>query len=174
MSLDILIESILFSSAEPLSLKRLSEVSGADENGVHAALGELKRKLAGRGVMLIEHEGSFALATVPESTEAVKALAGEETEREPSKGALEVLSLIAYQAPVTQSRIEMIRGTNSQSALRQLMIRGLVERSRPSDAAPYEYRPTLALLQHLGIDSIASLPEYASTRAFFEKELTQE
>ena len=44
-----------------------------------------------------------------------------------SQAAMETLSIIAYNQPLTRSDIEMIRGINSDGAVKTLIARGLVE-----------------------------------------------
>ncbi|MDE2041410.1 MAG: SMC-Scp complex subunit ScpB, partial [Patescibacteria group bacterium] len=60
-------------------------------------------------------------------------------------------------------------GVNSQFILRNLLIRGLVERAEnPGDARSFLYRTTLQLLSHLGISKIEDLPEYEAVRKDIE------
>ena len=44
-----------------------------------------------------------------------------------SESALEVLAIIAYNAPITRLEIDNIRGINSSYALRKLLIKGLIK-----------------------------------------------
>ncbi|MDE2188364.1 MAG: SMC-Scp complex subunit ScpB, partial [Patescibacteria group bacterium] len=62
-----------------------------------------------------------------------------------------------------------IRGVNSQFILRNLLIRGLIERvENPADARSFLYKTTLDLLAHLGISKIDDLPEYEQVRKDIE------
>ena len=79
------------------------------------------------------------------------------------KAALETLTIILYRAPVSKGELDYIRGVNSSFILRNLLVRGLVERSiNPNDKRSFVYRPTFDLLSHLGIAKIEDLPEYES------------
>ena len=158
------LEALLFASGEPLSTERIAKILDIDETEVAAIAAELSESLTGRGIILIENEGSYQLTTSSETSGDVAQLFAEERERSLSKSALEILAIISYEAPITQAQIEMIRGVSSISAIRILLMRGLIERARSSDAAPYEYRPSMDLLTHLGITSLAELPEYESYR----------
>ncbi|MEK7503143.1 MAG: SMC-Scp complex subunit ScpB, partial [Patescibacteria group bacterium] len=65
--------------------------------------------------------------------------------------------------PVKRSEVEYIRGVNSSFMLRNLLIRGLIERVRdPKDSRSYVYRVSRDFLKFLGITSISDLPEYGS------------
>ena len=44
-----------------------------------------------------------------------------------SQAAMETLSIIAYNQPLSRSDIELIRGINSDGAVRTLIARGLIE-----------------------------------------------
>ena len=89
--------------------------------------------------------------------------ASEEYERDIGDAGLEVLAVLLYEGPSTRAMIDYIRGVNSSSTLRNLLLRGLVERSgNPEDGREYLYRPTTDLLAHLGSPTRESLPEYAT------------
>src|SRR3989344_8813132 len=84
-----------------------------------------------------------------------------ELSEELSKSALETLTLVLYRGPVNKSNIDFIRGVNSQFILRNLLVRGLIERvAHETDKRVLLYRATFELLQHLGISRITELPEY--------------
>ncbi len=60
---------------------------------------------------------------------------------------------------------DYIRGVNSQFILRNLLIRGLIERTdNKVDARIFLYKPSLTLLTYLGISKIEDLPEYDAIR----------
>jgi segregation and condensation protein B len=82
---------------------------------------------------------------------------------------LETLSIVLYLGPVSRSEIDYIRGVNSNFILRNLLMRGLVERiEHETDKRSLKYRPTFELLSFLGIGSVEELPEYETTRAEIE------
>jgi GNAT superfamily N-acetyltransferase len=68
-----------------------------------------------------------------------------------------------------EAEIDYIRGVNSNFILRNLLMRGLVERiEHETDKRSLKYRPTFELLSFLGIGSVEELPEYETTRAEIE------
>ncbi|MES2952957.1 MAG: SMC-Scp complex subunit ScpB [Patescibacteria group bacterium] len=172
MEPDALIEAILFYTAEPVPKVRLGELLDIGDSEIDDALAVLRTKLEGRGIALMDHDGEVTLATSTGASPILERLEATE-ERALSKSALEVLSIIAYQAPVTSADIDQIRGVNSQSALRQLLMRGLAKRERASEAASYTYTPSIDLLAHLGIGQASELPEYEPLRAFLDKQKTE-
>ncbi len=74
---------------------------------------------------------------------------------------METLAIILYQGPVKRSQIDYVRGVNSQFILRNLLVRGLIDRSLdPADERVFVYSPSLELLSYLGVSSVKDLPEF--------------
>lgn len=163
INLDANLEALLFLKGEPMTIKQLAKFLNAKENDIESALDILDKKLSDRGVRLIRKSGSVMLATSPESSEFTKKLIEEEINAELSKPALEVLSIVVYRGPITRVQIDYIRGVNCTFTIRNLLIRGLIERIiNPRDSRSYLYRPSFQLLQYLGIKDFKELPEYGS------------
>ena len=170
MNIDAKLEAVLFFKAEPLSIKKLAQILKTDETEVITALGVLKEKLLGRGVTLIEKDDEVMLGTAPEASGMIEELSKEELSRDLGKAGLETLSIVLYRGPITRSGIDYIRGVNSTFILRNLLIRGLVEKiPNPNDQRSFLYRATFDLLSHLGIPRVEDLPEYGSTNESIEK-----
>lgn len=159
------IESLLFVHGEPLSRGRIAEVIGVSEKEIEAGLETLRVRYedADSGLILITKGKDVELATKPDNAESVEGLIVADRHELLGKATLETLSVIAYRAPVTRAAIDSIRGVNSSFALRNLLLRGLIERRpNPIDAREYEYTPSMRLLELLGVGSVEELPEYGS------------
>lgn len=165
MDLPQKIEAILFWKAEPVPLKKLASLLGADLKAVKEGLDALEQSLKGRGIALVRTDDEAMLGTARELSPLIEQMTKDELTRDLGKAGLETLSIILYQGPISRADIDYIRGVNSQFILRSLLIRGLVERvDNPDDARSFLYKPTLDLLAHLGISKIEDLPEYAQVR----------
>ena len=161
MSLETSIEAVLFWKGEPVALSTLAKMLGKTKEEIIAGLDVLEKNLAGRGIVLQRNEDQVQLATHPETSELIEALTKEELSSDLSKASIETLSIILYRGPVSRRDIDYIRGVNSQFILRNLMIRGLVEKvSNPNDQRSFIYKPTFELLSYLGVQKIEDLPEY--------------
>ncbi len=170
MSIDAKLEAVLFFKAEPLSLKKLAQILNTEEREIKSAVEVLKEKLLGRGITLIEKDDEVMLGTATEASGIIEDLSKEELSRDLGKAGLETLSIVLYRGPITRSGIDYIRGVNSTFILRNLLIRGLVEKiPNPSDQRSFLYRPTFDLLSHLGVSRVTDLPEYGSTNESIEK-----
>jgi segregation and condensation protein B len=160
------IESILLVSGEPVSEARLTKILKAKPEKVRAALSELGKDYETRGIRLSEANGDWQLVTAPENSSVIEDLIKSEFSEELSKAALETLSVIAYKGPLTRAEIEYIRGVNSSFTVRNLLLRGLVERvDNPKDARSYLYRVTLDFLHHIGLSRREELPEWEAYHA---------
>lgn len=159
------LESVLFFKSEPLTAKELAKMLGASETSVKEAAVELAEQLKGRGLTLISEGDAYMLATAPEASQLIERITKEELEKDPGKAGMEVLAIILYQGPQTRAQIDHIRGVNSTFALRQLMIRGLLDRiDNPTDQRSFLYKPTLQLLSFLGVSSTSELPDFEKTK----------
>jgi segregation and condensation protein B len=157
------LEALLFTSGEPLSLSRLAKILGLSSQETSAVVDRLKENLraAQRGLVVVMNKGEVMLATRAEAAPLVEELTKSVLRENLSKAALETLSIIAYRSPATRSEIDAIRGVNSSFTLRNLLLRGLIERTdNPEDSRGYIYRPTVRLLQALGLSSLEELPDY--------------
>lgn len=165
MNLSAQLEAILFWKAEPISLKKLAALLNIDIAAVKNGLQELENALQGRGLTLVRTDDEVMLGTAKEISPLIEQLTKEELTRDLGKAGLETLSIILYQGPISRADIDYIRGVNSQFIVRNLLIRGLVERvDNPNDARSFLYKTTLQLLSHLGISKIEELPEYEQVR----------
>jgi segregation and condensation protein B len=154
------LEAILFSSNRPLKLRELQQATDSDRTAVEQALDELKAALEGRGVMLMRHHDELNLATRPAFAAAVRRALRPEVSGKLSPAAYETLAIVAYQQPVTRSRIEEVRGVNCESVLTNLELRDLIsEVGRGSGPGlPKLYGTTMRFLLVMGLESLDQLP----------------
>ena len=161
MTPEIKLEAILFFKGETVEMKELESLLGLDDAGVRAVLTNLQRDLSVRGVRVITNGTSVQLVTAPELGEFFDTLRKEELARELTKAAAETLAIVLYQGPVSRSEIDYIRGVNSTFILRNLQVRGLVEKiTRPGEERRFLYQPSVELFAHLGITALSDLPEF--------------
>ena len=167
-SLDSQIEAVLFWKGEPQSIKKLAASLGKKEEEIKTALEILKDKIINRGVELIYKDDEVMLGTAPKFSHIIERLTKEELVRDLGRAGLETISIIAYQGPISRAEIDYIRGVQSNFILRNLQIRGLVEKIvNEEDRRSFLYRPTFELLQFLGVSKIEELPEYEKVKAEF-------
>lgn len=166
MKLEHQIEAILFHLAEPVSIGRLCNMLHADAGAVNDAIALLRHELEERGIRLLMHADQVELVTSPDASALITEIIKEELSKDLSKSALETLAIVLYKGPLTRSEIDYIRGVNSTFILRNLLVRGLVEKvDNPNDMRSFLYQPTTNLLKMLGVTSLDELPQYHETLA---------
>ena len=165
MELYAQIEALLFWKGEPMTLAELCRVFKLPSADIKNALKILQGKLEGNGIALIQTGEDIALSTASGAHELIERARKEELSGELSKAALETLSIILYKGPLNRREIEYIRGINSTAILRNLLIRGLVEREQSEiDERQFLYRASVELCALLGIPKLEDLPEFAAVR----------
>ena len=177
MDLKFILESILFSAQEPLSVKELREVlkTAAEQSDEASAFKKVSPDDVTTALEALakEHEAaqrSFRLAcaaerwqfvTQPEFAPWIKALVGErQRPTRLSQPALETLAIIAYRQPITRAEIEQVRGVAVDGVLQTLVERGLVEQAGRAEVVgrPMTYATTAEFLQYFGLRNLEDLP----------------
>jgi len=161
MTLKSQIESLLFISLKPLSIKELAVFTKAKESELEKALEELSADyLSGRGLSLVKNSGRYQLTSSADNTEVVKAFLQDETSGELSQPSLEALTIIAYRGPISKLELERIRGVNCSLIIRNLLLRGLIEEKFDKVSDSSSYIITHDFVRWLGLESVDKLPEY--------------
>lgn len=169
------LEAVLFIAGENVSLERLSKIVKKDKEEVKKALEKLEENLTERGVRLSQNGNAYMLATAPEFSGLVGDFMKEELGEDLSRATLETLAVIVYKGPLSRSHIDYIRGVNSSFTVRNLMIRGLVDR-KPDlrDSRSWLYSPSFEFLKYMGIEKIEKLAGYDEFRKEMEELLNRE
>ncbi len=158
------IEALLFVSGEGMTFSRLSALLKANDGEIKDALENLKTHLESEHfITILRDEERISLVSASSVSKLVEDFAKEEFAGELTRAALETLAVIAYKGPVKRSEVDYIRGVNSSFMVRNLLMRGLIERTRdPKDTRSYFYKISADFLKFLGINSITDLPDFGS------------
>ena len=166
-----ILEAILFTSPEPILEKDLQEkITNKDK--IHSLLLELKNLYSNRGINLIKTGNTWSFRTSSEVSNELIIL--KKQKRKLSRAALETLSIIAYNQPITRAEIENIRGVQmGRGSIDNLMEINWIKPKgrRNSPGRPTTWETTDIFLEHFGLDSIDSLPNKQELKAsgFLEK-----
>ena len=160
LPLSALLESLLFVADGPLPISQFAQALDVTPRVIESALEELDTLFQQRGLRLQRGKDGVQLTTAPQAAEAVEKFLGLESIQRLSRPAVETLSIIAYQQPVTRPQIESIRGVNSDGVIKSLLTKGLVEEMGRTEGPgrPVLYGTTPAFLQHFGLASLKELP----------------
>lgn len=156
---------------EAVPLKRISEVMDTPEKEIEKILQELADDYANspeRGIHLIRLEDSYQLCTKREYYDYIHQLKEKARRAALTNAGLEVLSVVAYNQPVTRSSIEFIRGVNSDGPLNNLVAAGLVREMGRLDAPgrPILFGTTDDFLRSFNLSSLSELPDIDKEYSF--------
>lgn len=161
MNLEQHIEGVLFYKTEPMKLRALAEFFGVEESAINESLRTLAERLTSGATRLIFTDTTVQLVTAPELSETIERLKKEELKGDIGKAGAETLAIILFRGPISRLEIDRIRGVNSTFILRNLLMRGLIERrDHPTDARSFTYAVAPLLLAQLGIARREELPEF--------------
>ena len=156
------IEAILFSLGEAVEKQKLSEALEISEEELMSAFESLKSKYENenRGIKLIEIDDCIQMCSNPDFYECVKRVTQSKRQAGLSSAALETLSIIAYNQPVTKGTMDFIRGVDCTYSVARLLERGFIDELGRAETPgrPILYGTTLEFLRCFGLKSLEDLP----------------
>lgn len=160
LEINALVEAILFVYPEPVSADQIAKILETTPRLVKKALEEIEALYQGRGIRLQYHKNKIQITSAPEAAPVLEKMLELETTTTLSQAALETLSIIAYQQPITRPQIDSIRGVNSDAVLRTLLTKGLIDDIGRADGPgrPILYSTTPDFLKYFGLSSYDELP----------------
>jgi len=166
-----IIEAILFASHEPVNEDDLIQKM-INKEKFDACIKDLQNFYESRGVNLIKTGKKWSFRTSDKIKDELTIFKSQK--RKLSRAALETLSIIAYQQPITRSEIENIRGVQmGRGSIDHLMEIGWI---KPSGRKNIPGKPALWIttdlfVEHFGIKDISDLPNKDELKAsgFLEK-----
>lgn len=155
-------EAVLFSSGEPMSIDRLSQIFELSPEETEKILLLLKERLNAQnsGIELIRLENTWQLATVKTYSGYIKRAFDIRRKIPLSPAALEVLAVIAYNQPVTKAFIEQVRGVDCSGVVASLSEKELIEEKGRLElpGRPLLYGTTKNFLRCFSISDLSELP----------------
>ena len=161
-NIECALEAVLFSLGEAVEIDRLAEALEVREDEVRNAFTTLQQKYEkeNRGIKLIEIENSIQMCSNPDYFECIKRVTQIKKQAGLSSAALETLSIIAYNQPVTKGTIEFIRGVDCTYSVTRLLERGFIDELGRAETPgrPILYGTTMEFLRCFGLKSLEELP----------------
>ena len=135
-SLSASLEALLISSDEPVKVADLAAFLNLPDELIEEVMTKLAQIYEHRGLNLRESVRGWAFVSAPACDPLVTNFLGQQNTSRLSKAAVETLAIVAYKQPVTRSDVSNIRGVNSDSVVRSLIVRGLVAEEKASAKSP--------------------------------------
>jgi segregation and condensation protein B len=183
MSLNRVIEALLFAAQKPLTTRELmnaikgagredelmpNEFAKATEAQIAAALEQLKIEYVqqGRAFQLAEKSEGWQLVSDSAYGPWVRQLFPAVKPARLTPPSLETLAIIAYRQPITRADVEAVRGVAVDGVLQNLMERGLVKIAGRAEVPgrPLLYETTQFFLEHFGLRDLDELPNAQELR----------
>lgn len=157
------IEALLFVSTQPVSADELADHLGISAKRAEEAISAIKNKYDREsGLTLLNVAGGWQMATAPDLADVVDSFSSYLSMQRIrlSRAALETLSVIAYNQPVTMAEIEEIRSVRCDRVVETLLKNGLIDRPHRENRKKSQrrYRTTDKFLEVFGLSSISALP----------------
>jgi segregation and condensation protein B len=148
---------------EPLATETASNLMrGVTPEEIHELIEELNTEYTQqrRPYRIVSEGNGYRMALLEEFSQIVAKLNGRVREAKLSQSAIDILSIVAYQQPITAKGVDEMRGRGSASILNQLVRRNLLKIERVADhPGEVRYVTSKRFLDLFGLDSIDDLPK---------------
>ena len=159
-----ILESLLFASDNPLSVKRMKELLPQIEGtAIRDALKKLQdsyKKKQG-ALEIVEIGGGYQIVSRKEYAPYIQLLYKGRMASRLTQRAMETLAIVAYKQPITKQEIEAIRGVNVDGVVKTLLERDLVmiKGRQKAPGNPLLYGTSRKFLNYFGLKSLNDLPK---------------
>ena len=156
------VEAMLFACGDPIGADKLAQAVQLPQVSVEAALEALRAHYTREdsGLCLLHLNTRWQLTTKTEWADCIRRLLDSRRSVPLGPAAMETLTVIAYNQPVSRAFIEQVRGVDSSSSVSGLLEKGLIEEAGRLDlpGRPVSFRTTDTFLRVFGLSSLADLP----------------
>jgi len=157
------LEAILFAAGDPVSISRLEEITGAQQDVIHRTLIKMTADYENNpwgGLLVRRLENEYVMCTKPHMKTVFERMFQPKSRPPMSQATYETLAVIAYNQPVTRAQVEAVRGVSSDSIITRLLDRGWITECGTLDAPgrPSVFETTQQFLMEFGIASVAEMP----------------
>lgn len=160
-----IIEAIMFSYGEPLSIKDLNlainEELAPKEIEIMLDILIEEYKENNRGINIIKLGDKYQMCSNPEYADFIKKIIEPTRKKTLSQATLETLIIVAYKQPITKTEIESIRGVKCDRVISTLLDQSLIYESARLNkiGKPILFKTTDEFLKLLDIESLDELPD---------------
>ncbi len=156
------VEAVLFASGEPIEEFRIAEAVHIEKNDVAAIVNSLNERYkdSTSALNIVRLGTRYQMCTRKEYADYIKNAMESKKQAPLSAAAMEALTVIAYNQPVTKSFVENVRGIDSSSVINTLVEKGLLEEDGRLNVPgrPVAYKTSDNFLRCFGLTSLDDLP----------------
>jgi segregation and condensation protein B len=164
LTMESVVEAILFASDDPLTASRLvNVVEAGSTKQIRECIDSLNDKYeqCNCAFRIAQIAGGYQMMTLPQYNHWLRKLLRVRTDTKLSQAALETLAIVSYKQPIIRADVEAIRGVASGEVLRNLMYKGLVKIVGRAEVLgrPMLYGTTKKFLDVFGLNTLKDLPK---------------
>lgn len=156
------IEALLFAGGEPVELGKIAGALEITVAEAKDAIDQLKKRMEEQnsGLAIVALDDCYQMTTKPAYIGPIRKLSQMRRNTPLSQAAFEVLSVIAYNQPVTKAYVEQVRGVDCSGVIGSLSAKGLIEECGRLDlpGRPLLYGTTKHFLRCFSLTSLEDLP----------------
>ena len=173
-----IIESLIFSSPNPISLKQIRDFFSSEdlsELSLQNIINEIQINYENSGVQLVKVSSGYRFQVSEDCNEWVSNFYPEKPQKY-SRALMETLALIIYRQPITRTEIEAVRGVGvSSNIIKTLLEREWIKILGYKDAPgkPAIFGTTKEFLNSHNLVSLNQLPKLDDISEFSELEKRQ-
>lgn len=168
-----IVEALLFAENNPLTITRLSEITGATAEEILSVINQLNNDytIYNHSFRIEQVANGYQLYTLPEYSKWIFMLYKTSYHRL-SRPALETLAIIVYNQPITRPEIEKLRGVDCSGPLLTLLERKLIriEGRAKKPGGPFLYGTGKEFLRYFGLTSLNDLPQKEELESFLKQQ----
>lgn len=157
------LEAVLFACGDSVNKDKIAEVLNIGSDKVHDIVIALNNKYdeTDSALIVLKLGNDYQLTLKKEYSETVKKVFESKKNTPLSNAAMEALTVVAYNEPVTKGFVEHVRGVDSSGVMNSLVEKGLIEEAGRLDlpGKPIAYKTTSVFLRAFGLSSLDDLPE---------------
>jgi segregation and condensation protein B len=153
------LESLVFVSPTPITVRRLARILSIDGKRVRELLGIISTHYQDRGIVIQEVSGGFQFRSHPDNAAVIRHVFKLKPLRI-SRAAMETLAIVAYRQPLTRAEVEAIRGVDCGGTLKYLFEKGLVRiiGRKEEPGRPIIYATSKEFLELFSLKALSDLP----------------
>lgn len=169
------VEAVLFACGEPVERERLIASTGIEAERIDKIVQLLNDRYeeAESSLAVMKLGDSWQLCVKSDYIGYVRTAMETKKNTPLSQAAMEVLTIVAYNQPVTKSFVEHVRGVDSSSVVNSLVEKNLLEEAGRLDVPgkPIAYKTTPVFLRCFQLESLDDLPELPNQQQMSFSEL---
>jgi len=163
VTVESVVEAVLFASDESLTVARLSKIAETTTKEVRDSVKNLnERYKANHHAFRIEQiAGGYQMMTLSPYNNWLSKLLRARDDSKLTPAAMETLAIIAYKQPIIRADIESVRGVAAGEMVRNLMYKGLVKIVGRAEilGRPMMYGTSKKFLEIFGLNTLKDLPK---------------